>query len=43
LILHLVSGGVASEKGEVAMRLTRIRESIRRGLLNDLNVVMPRG
>jgi hypothetical protein len=41
LILHLVSGGVASEKGEEAKRLIRISERIKRGLLNDLNVAIP--
>jgi hypothetical protein len=41
--LHLVSGGVAAEKGEEAKRLIRISERIKRGLLNDLNVAMPRG
>jgi hypothetical protein len=41
--LHLVSGGVAAERGEEVKRLIRISEIIKRGLLNDLNVVMPRG
>jgi hypothetical protein len=43
LILHLVSGGVASEKGEEAIKLVRITERMKSGLLNDLYKVIPGG
>lgn len=41
--MHLVSGGVAVEKGEEAKRVISISERIKRGLLSDLNVVMRPG
>jgi hypothetical protein len=41
--LHLVSGGVAAEKGEEVKRLISISERIKKGLLNDLNVVIRAG
>jgi hypothetical protein len=43
LILHLVSGDAAAEKGEEVKRLISISERIKNELLkdlNDLNVVM---